>query len=135
MGILATVPEPTKVIVTGDNSAIVVQPPEQVMPVVVQSAAVIVATSTAQVIPVVVASGGPQGPPGSGGEGGDLHFLFNQGEPSSKWTIKHNLKKFPSVTVFNSAHEQEEGEVEHLNENELTVTFPAGAFSGVAYLN
>lgn len=135
MGVLATRDQPTKVVVVGDNAAIVVQPPQQVRPVVVKSGAVVVATSATQVIPVVVASGGPQGPPGEGVGTGDLHFTFNQGEPSNKWVIKHNLGKFPNVLVFNSAKEQVEGEVEQISLNELIVNFPSGGFSGVAYLN
>lgn len=81
---------------------------------------------------VVVANAGTPGPSGIAA---DAHFVFTQGEPSSKWTIKHNLEKFPSVTVFNSANEQVEGEVKHLSNKELTVEFPSGGFSGVAYLN
>jgi hypothetical protein len=75
------------------------------------------------------------GTPGASGIGADAHFVFTQAEPSSKWTIKHNLEKFPSVTVFNSANEQVEGEVKHLSNKELTVEFPSGGFSGVAYMN
>lgn len=80
---------------------------------------------------VTVSGEGPRGP--VGGVGPD-HFTFNQGAPSAKWTVQHNLGKQPSVTVFDSAKTQIEGDVEHISANELTITFGA-AFSGVAYLN
>lgn len=116
MSLLATTAEPVKVVLTGDNQAIVVQSPSQVLPVVVES-------------------GGPQGPSGESGEGGgDLHYVFTQGSPSVKWTITHNLNKFPSVFVQDSANDEVEGDVEYVNINQVVITFSA-AFSGKAYLN
>jgi hypothetical protein len=74
------------------------------------------------------------GTPGASGTGGDAHFVFTQGSPSTKWTIKHSLKKFPSVVVQDSANDEVEGDIEYLSNEELIVTF-SSAFSGVAYLN
>lgn len=77
---------------------------------------------------------GTPGPEGKEGKPGDLHFKFIQGSASSEWIIEHELKKFPSVTVQDSANENVEGFCEYINENKLILTFSA-AFSGVAYLN
>ena len=57
-----------------------------------------------------------------------------QNQASAQWTITHNLGKFPSVSVVDSAEEEVIGEVQHNNNNSLTVKFTA-AFSGKAYLN
>jgi len=65
---------------------------------------------------------------------GDKNFVFTQNAPATTWTITHNLNKFPSVSVVDSANEIVYGEVIYTNTNSLTVTFTA-AFSGKAYLN
>jgi len=64
----------------------------------------------------------------------DKNYLHDQGISSTVWTITHNLNKFPSVTVKDSAGEEVEGEVHHVSVNQLTITFSA-SFSGVATLN
>jgi len=66
--------------------------------------------------------------------GGDLHYTHNQTSSSTTWTITHNLGKFPSVTVVDSARSVVVGEVNMTNINEIQITFTA-AFSGKAYLN
>jgi len=50
------------------------------------------------------------------------------------WEIIHNLEKYPSVTVIDSANTIVEGEVTYIDLNTLNVNFSAG-FSGTAYLN
>ena len=65
---------------------------------------------------------------------GDKNFVFEQGVPSSTWTIQHNLNKFPSVTSVNNNKVQMHGEVTYIDENNLTINFSAG-FSGKAYMN
>jgi len=70
----------------------------------------------------------------SGGGGGDKNFVYNQASPDLVWNIVHNLDKFPSVSVVDSAGTTVFGNVQYLNVNELTITFN-GAFSGKAYLN
>ena len=64
----------------------------------------------------------------------DAHQVFNQSPPSSVWNINHGLGKFPSVTVLDSAGTNVSGCVEHLDANNLRITFSSG-FSGTAYLN
>lgn len=72
--------------------------------------------------------------PSSGGGGGDINLTFVQLTPSDTWNITHNLGKFPSVTVLDSAGDEIEGDVHHFNVFSLRITFGSG-FSGVASLN
>ena len=64
----------------------------------------------------------------------DANFVFTQGIPSATWNITHNLGKFPSVSVVDTADQLMYGDTEYLNEDSLTITFSA-PFSGKAYLN
>jgi hypothetical protein len=68
------------------------------------------------------------------GGSGDLNFHYTQGAAASTWTITHNLGKYPSVTVIDSANDMVEGVIQYNSVNQLTLTF-SGAFSGDAYLN
>ena len=65
---------------------------------------------------------------------GDLNFTFTQATAQSVWNITHNLGKFTSVSVIDSAGTNVIGQVDYTNNNELILTFTA-AFAGVAYLN
>lgn len=65
---------------------------------------------------------------------GDKNFVFEQGMPTANWIITHNLGKYPSVTVLDSAKTVVEGEVVHNSINSLTIKFN-GSFSGTATLN
>ena len=64
----------------------------------------------------------------------DKHFEFTQASPSITWTVNHDLNKFPSVTVVDSAGTQVFGDVDHTDNDNLTITF-INQFSGKAYLN
>lgn len=64
----------------------------------------------------------------------DRFFTFTQASASASWTIQHNLEKFPSVTVIDSANDIVYGNTTYTDENNLTITFSA-PFSGKAYLN
>jgi len=66
--------------------------------------------------------------------GGDLNLTYSPPKSQRVWAITHNLGKNPSVSVADSAGSWVVGEVEYLNNNELTITFNS-SFSGVAYLN
>jgi len=66
--------------------------------------------------------------------GSDKHYTFNQVSASSTWSITHNLNKKPSVSIVDSAENNVYGDIEYINENQLTITFNS-AFSGKAYLN
>lgn len=65
---------------------------------------------------------------------GDAFFHFYQPSASNSWLITHNLNKYPSVSVVDSAGNQGIGSVQYLTSNTLSVSF-SSAFSGDAYLN
>ena len=64
----------------------------------------------------------------------DKTFEFTQGVPSTKWNIQHNLNKFPSITVIDTADTVVTGQYTYIDNNNVTLTFSAG-FAGKAYLN
>ena len=70
---------------------------------------------------------------------GDITYTHNQSSTSDTWTITHNLNRFPSVTVVDSANTVVIGTIVYNSVNQLTITFFAGgsavAFQGKAYLN
>lgn len=60
--------------------------------------------------------------------------IHNQPTPSAQWTITHNLGKYPSVSVVDTANNEVIGEIEYLTDTNLTIRFSA-PFSGKAFLN
>jgi hypothetical protein len=64
----------------------------------------------------------------------DLNFVFNQGVAATTWTVAHNLGKFPSVSVIDSMGTAVIGQVNYIDNNNLTINFNA-AFSGKAFIN
>ena len=60
--------------------------------------------------------------------------VFDQGETSDTWVIVHNLNKYPSVTVVDSAGTQFIAQIEYNSRNQLTIHLN-GATTGKAYLN
>lgn len=70
------------------------------------------------------------------GSGSDKSYVHTQGSASTTWNVSHSLGKFPSVTVVDINNVQGYGVVTHTDENNLTVTFPAGSpAAGKAYCN
>ena len=61
-------------------------------------------------------------------------YIFNQGVAATIWNVNHNLGKFPSVTVIDTANTVVNGEYEYIDSNNITLKFSA-AFAGKAYLN
>ena len=61
-------------------------------------------------------------------------YTHEQGEASDSWIIEHNLNKYPSVTLVDSAGTQFQGRVEYIDENNCIV-YMNGATKGKAYLN
>jgi|TARA_R110002050_G_scaffold178045_1_gene311254 hypothetical protein len=53
---------------------------------------------------------------------------------SDVWNITHNLGKYPSVTVVDSANTVVVGNIDYISSNAIKITFNA-AFSGCAFLN
>tara|TARA_R100000231_G_scaffold15621_1_gene16665 strand:- start:626 stop:880 length:255 start_codon:yes stop_codon:yes gene_type:complete len=70
---------------------------------------------------------------------GDITFTHNQTSTSNTWVVTHNLNRFPSVTVVDSADTIVQGTVVYNSNKQLTITFFAQgnplAFQGKAYLN
>ena len=64
----------------------------------------------------------------------DKHFVFTQTLPSTAWVIQHNLSKFPSITVIDTANTVVYGEYIFNSINQTTLNF-SSAFAGKAYLN
>ena len=74
-----------------------------------------------------------QGAPGIDGIDGDKNFTaVLSGETDI--TIAHNLGKYPSITVFDSAGDEVEGDYKHLDINHTRLLFSAG-FGGKAIFN
>lgn len=61
-------------------------------------------------------------------------YIYTQPSAKNIWVISHNMNKYPSVTVVDSAGSVVVGEVVYNNTNQITITF-IGSFSGKAYLN
>jgi hypothetical protein len=64
----------------------------------------------------------------------DSRYEHTQETVGKVWEINHNLNKKPSVTVVDSGDNVVIGEVQYVDNNNLTVSFNA-SFSGKAYLN
>lgn len=66
--------------------------------------------------------------------GGDKNYVHNQPSASQVWSVNHNLKKYTSVSTVLSTGQKGYGDVQYIDENNLTITF-ASAESGKAYIN
>ena len=60
--------------------------------------------------------------------------VHTQSVASNIWTINHNMDKFPSVSIVDSAENIVIGEILYSTSNRVILTFSA-PFSGKAYLN
>ena len=71
---------------------------------------------------------------------GDSSFAYTQAVAAEEWgdgtpkMVTHNLNKFPSITVIDTANTVVTGEYTYIDKNNVTLTFSA-AFAGKAYLN
>jgi hypothetical protein len=64
----------------------------------------------------------------------DKHYTHDQSVSSNQWTVTHNLSKYPSVQVIDSAGNFCIGQITHNSVNQLTLDFNS-SFGGKAYLN
>lgn len=64
----------------------------------------------------------------------DLNYVHNQSVANATWVVLHNLNKFVSVSIVDTANDEVEGSVYYDSVNQVTLTFSA-AFSGKAYIN
>jgi hypothetical protein len=61
-------------------------------------------------------------------------FVFTQASASSTWTVTHNLRFYPNVTVVDSGENLVVGDVQYVSINSLTLSFTS-PFAGKAYLS
>jgi hypothetical protein len=54
--------------------------------------------------------------------------------PATTWDITHNLNKFPSITVVDTANTTVIGSYEYINKNRVILSF-SDPFAGKAFLN
>ena len=66
--------------------------------------------------------------------GSDLNYVHNQSQALDTWLITHNLNKYPSVTVIDSAGSTVEGTITYISNEEIKIEF-SSPFSGKAILN
>lgn len=67
-------------------------------------------------------------------ESADKNFIYKQQTASDTWTVVHNLGKYPSITVVDSAGTVVTGEIILQTTEQAVISFNA-AFSGKAYCN
>ena len=65
---------------------------------------------------------------------GDKTYVHYQNVQSDTWEIQHNLDKYPSITVVDSANNIVVGDICYIDTNKVIVTFSA-PFSGKAFCN
>ena len=70
----------------------------------------------------------------SGSNISDKHFTHDQSNASATWVITHNLGKYASVTVVDSANTVVICDVVYDSTNQVTLSFDS-ATAGKAYLN
>ena len=61
-------------------------------------------------------------------------YTFEQGSAASTWIINHNLNKYPSVTVVDSAENEIIASVKYQDANTCIIEM-SSPFKGKAYLN
>ena len=61
-------------------------------------------------------------------------FAYTQQTASATWTINHNLNFHPNITVVDSGGTIVEGEIQYVDQNNVTLRFQS-AFAGIAYLS
>jgi len=64
----------------------------------------------------------------------DKHYVHQQTVSSNTWVIQHNLDKYGSVTVLDSAGTIVVGSITYNSKNQITIVFN-GEFTGQAFIN
>lgn len=70
-------------------------------------------------------------------DGSDKTFVYLQAEAADFWTIKHDMGKYPAVTIigdFDNGRENVLGDIDYTNDTTLTIQFDE-PIKGTAYLN
>ena len=64
----------------------------------------------------------------------DKNYVHDQQNASSSWVVVHNLNKFASVSIVDTANDEIIGDVEYNSLNQVTINF-SSQVSGKAYIN
>ena len=64
----------------------------------------------------------------------DKNYTHTQTIASAEWEIVHNLNKYPTVAIIDSAGDEVIGDIKYNSINKITISF-SGAFKGSATLN
>lgn len=122
---------PNEVSVTGEGTAVTVQTTTKKVNV----------KETPKEVTVTAKGGrgpqggeGPVGPRGPAGSIESISYTHVQNAPADVWHVQHNLGFRPSVQVFDSGGTEVEGDIHHIDNNSLTITF-SSSFSGEANLS
>jgi hypothetical protein len=92
----------------------------------------LVVEATLNTVVVEATLSGPTGPTGPSGTGDKtFSMVFTS---LSTVLVQHNLQKYPSVTVVDSAYSEVIGDVVYIDTNSLSVSF-TGSFSGDIFCN
>lgn len=62
------------------------------------------------------------------------NYTHNQSQPLNIWYVQHNLDKYPSVSIIDSAGSMVVGDISYIDTNSLSITLAVG-MSGKASLN
>jgi hypothetical protein len=62
------------------------------------------------------------------------NYVHDQQVASNSWVVIHELNKFPSVSIVNTANQAVVGDITYNSLNQLTITFTS-PISGKAYIN
>ena len=119
------------------SSVLVISEVEESVTVSVENVA-----STVTVETQTVVAEGTMGPPGRKGDQGDkgdpglsgASLIHEQSVADTVWVIRHDLGRYPSITVVDSSGEEVEGGIKYDSSNQITLTFSA-PFGGYAYIN
>jgi len=65
---------------------------------------------------------------------GDCTYTHEQSTTATKWTIAHNLNKYPNVTIVDTARTMVIAQIKYIDANNIELDFKA-ATAGFAYLN
>jgi hypothetical protein len=65
---------------------------------------------------------------------GEITYIENVTQSTDVWNLEHNLGRFPAVQVVDTAGSVVIGDIQYVDQNNITITFSA-PFQGTAYLN
>jgi hypothetical protein len=53
----------------------------------------------------------------------DKNYVYEQLNPTNSWTINHGLNKRPSVNITDLDNNIVYGDIQYVNDNQVTITF------------